>query len=138
MPAATTPAPASSSLPVSASSGFTAKSDATWTVRAGLANSSCVSLESANRPGHYLRHANFKVQLSTNDGTSQFAEDATFCADAGHNGHGYSFRSANYPSDYLRHYDHGVYVAGRGGSHEWDSTISWNDDTSWAVAQPRA
>ncbi|WP_078941052.1 alpha-L-arabinofuranosidase B [Streptomyces sp. XY152] len=124
--------------PVSASSGSTAKSGATWTVRAGLANSSCVSFESADRAGQYLRHANFTVRLNTNDGTAQFAEDATFCADAGHNGQGHSFRSANYPSDYLRHYKYGVYVAGQGGSHEWDSTTSWNDDTSWAVAQPWA
>ncbi|GHB14035.1 hypothetical protein GCM10010512_51670 [Streptomyces thermoviolaceus subsp. thermoviolaceus] len=26
--------------------------------------------------------------------------------------------------------------AGDGGSHDWDATASWADDTSWVVASP--
>ncbi|MGW3354416.1 alpha-L-arabinofuranosidase B [Streptomyces bungoensis] len=124
--------------PVTPSSSSTTKGDATWTVRAGLADSSCLSFESANKSGQYLRHSNFQLHLGPNDGTSQFAQDATFCPEAGHNGQGYSFRAVNYPSDYLRHYSYTVYIAGQGGSHTWDSATSWSDDTSWAVGQPWA
>lgn len=124
--------------PVSASSSSTTKGDATWTVRAGLADPSCVSFESVNESGQYLRHSNFQLHLGSNDGTSQFAQDATFCPESGHNGQGYSFRAVNYPSDYLRHYSYTVYIASQGGSHTWDSATSWGDDTSWAVGQPWA
>ncbi|MFI2644315.1 alpha-L-arabinofuranosidase B [Streptomyces sp. NPDC018610] len=124
--------------PVSASSSSTTKAAATWTVRAGLANSSCLSFESTDRPGQYLRHSDFRLHLGTGDGTSQFAQDATFCPEAGHNGQGYSLRSVNYPSDYVRHFNYAVYIAGQGGSHTWDSATSFTDDTSWAVGQPWA
>ncbi|MGW3269521.1 alpha-L-arabinofuranosidase B [Streptomyces sp. NPDC001056] len=124
--------------PVTSSSSATDRGDATWVVRAGLANTSCVSFESANDSGQYLRHSNFKLQLNTDDGTSQFAQDATFCPQTGHNGQGYSFQSVNYTDKYLRHYDYTVYLASNGGSNTWDSATSWNDDTSWAVASPWA
>jgi hypothetical protein len=113
-------------------------SDATWIVRAGLSNSSCVSFESANKPGQYLHHSDFQLHLDAAAGTRKFAQDATFCPQTGHNGQGYSFQSANYPDDYLRHQNLNVYIVSNGGSHAWDGTTSWNDDTSWVVAQPWA
>ncbi|MEU6848880.1 alpha-L-arabinofuranosidase B [Actinacidiphila alni] len=121
--------------PVTSSSSATVKADATWIVRAGLANSACVSFESANKSGQYLRHYNYKLQLAAIDGTSTFSQDATFCPQPGHNGQGYSFQSANYPEKYLRHYDYDVYIAANGGSNSWDSATSWSDDTSWIAAQ---
>jgi hypothetical protein len=121
---------------ISSSSSATDKADASWIVRAGLSNSSCVSFESANDSGQYLRHYNFQLRLNASDGTSQFAQDATFCPQAGNNGQGYSFQSANYTSKYLRHYNYNVYIAANGGSNAWDSATSWSDDTSWLVAQP--
>ena len=119
------------------SSSATDKADATWIVRAGLANSSCVSFESAQQ----LRAAtcgttNFQLYLNANDGSSLFAQDATFCPQTGSNGQGNSFQSVNYPDKYLRHYNYTVYIASNGGSNAWDSTTSWTDDTSWLVAQP--
>ncbi|MEE4545114.1 alpha-L-arabinofuranosidase B [Streptomyces sp. V4-01] len=122
--------------PISSSSSATDKADATWTVRAGLANGSCLSFESANNTGQYLRHSNFQLRLNANDGTSLFAQDATFCPQPGNNGQGLSFQSANYTDKYLRHYNYTVYVAGDGGSNAWDSATSWADDTSWLVAGP--
>src|SRR6185436_3900949 len=50
---------------VTAASDQATKDAATLTIRAGLANTSCYSLESVNLPGQYLRHANSRVILST-------------------------------------------------------------------------
>jgi hypothetical protein len=121
---------------VSSSSSSTTKGDATWIVHTGLSNSSCVSFESANESGEYLRHSNFELYLNANDGSSQFAQDATFCPQTGKNGQGYSFQSVNYTSKYLRHYDYTVYIADTSGTNAWDSSTSYNDDTSWLVSQP--
>ncbi|MFD4554931.1 alpha-L-arabinofuranosidase B [Streptomyces sp. NPDC058469] len=121
---------------VSSSSSTTTKADATWIVRAGLANASCVSFESANKAGNYLRHYAFRLQLNANDGTSNFAQDATFCPQPGNSGQGYSFLSVNYPSRYLRHYAYNVYAASNGGSDTFDTLSSFVDDSSWMVASP--
>ena len=83
---------------ITSSSSSTAKADATWIVHRGLADSSCVSFESANAPGEYLRHYNFELYLNSNDGSSQFAQDATFCSQTGNSGQGVSFGSLNYPT----------------------------------------
>jgi Alpha-L-arabinofuranosidase B (ABFB) domain len=112
------------------------KADATWIVRAGLANSSCVSFESANEPGMYLRHFHFELYLDQDDGSSQFADDATFCPQPGNSGQGYSFQSVNHPDEYIRHYDYVVYIASDGGRNPWDDSNLWPDDTTWLVSQP--
>jgi hypothetical protein len=118
-------------------SSASAKADATWIVQAGLANSACISFESANDPGKYLRHFDFELYLEPNDGSSQFALDATFCPRPGNSGAGYSFESVNYPNKYIRHFDYVVYIASDGGSNPWDGNLSvWPEDTSWLVTQP--
>ncbi|MEU6536783.1 alpha-L-arabinofuranosidase B [Streptomyces sp. NPDC047000] len=121
----------------SGSSGLD-KSDATWIVRRGLASASCVSFESRNYPGDFLRHYNFQLLRQPMDGTAQFRADATFCPTTGKSGTGTSFASYNYPAKYLRHYNYNVYVAGNGGSNAWDTSTSWTDDVSWAVTAPWA
>lgn len=114
-----------------------AKADATWVVRAGLAASGCISLESANEPGQYLRHYEFELYLQRDDGSTQFALDATFCPRPGNSGIGYSFQSVNYPDKYVRHYDYVVYIASHGGPSPWDNNLSvWPEDTTWLVTQP--
>jgi len=123
---------------ISSTSTATDKGDATWIVRAGLANSSCLSFESANNPGQYLRHYNYELYTAGDDGSSGLAQDATFCPKAGNNGQGNSFQSVNYPTKYIRHYNFTVYIASNGGSNAWDSTTSWSDDTSWVVSAPWA
>ncbi|GAB7064912.1 alpha-L-arabinofuranosidase B [Streptomyces mexicanus] len=124
--------------PVTSSSPAADKAAATWTVRAGLGDASCVSFESADRPGQYLRHYDYRLRVDSNDGSALFRQDATFCPQAGHNGQGVSLRSANYPSDFVRHFNYNAYIAGDGGLHDWDSATAWADDTSWAVASPWA
>ncbi|MET3984353.1 alpha-L-arabinofuranosidase B [Streptomyces sp. PvR034] len=120
----------------SSTSSATDKADATWIVRAGLANTSCVSFESANKPGQFLRHFNYQLYLNTDTGGGSFAADATFCPTSGNSGTGTSFTSANFPTKYLRHYDYTGYIAGNGGANVWDNAASWAADTSWLVAQP--
>jgi hypothetical protein len=121
---------------VSSSSAATDKANASWIVRAGLANSSCVSFESRNTSGNYLRHQNYQLKLAANDGSSLFSQDATFCPQAGRNGQGNSFASVNFPDRFIRHYNNNVYIASNGGSNAWDSATSWTDDVSWVVSTP--
>jgi non-reducing end alpha-L-arabinofuranosidase len=123
---------------ITSGSSSTAKADATWIVHAGLADSSCVSFESANDSGQYLRHSNFELYLNTNDGSSQFAQDATFCSQPGNSGRGVSLESWNFPSKFIRHYNFTVYIAGNGGSNAWDTGNLWSQDTSWLLASPWA
>ncbi|GHD83708.1 alpha-L-arabinofuranosidase B [Streptomyces naganishii] len=116
------------------------KSDATWIVRRALASAaaaSCVSLESRNYPGDFLRHFDYRLRRAPMDGTAQFRSDATFCPTTGRSGSGTtSFASYNYPARYLRHYDYGLYIASDGGSNAFDSATSWADDVSWRITSP--
>ncbi|QFY05888.1 alpha-N-arabinofuranosidase [Nonomuraea phyllanthi] len=123
---------------ITSSSSSLDKNDATWIVRSGLASSSCVSFESKNYPGDYLRHQNYQLYRHRDDGSSLFAADATFCPQAGRNGQGTSFASYNFPDRFIRHYDNTVYIASNGGSHTFDSSSLWSDDVSWIVSQPWA
>jgi non-reducing end alpha-L-arabinofuranosidase len=121
---------------VTSGSSSTVKADATWIVQPGLANSSCVSFQSANGSGDYIRHSNFELYLEPNDGTSLFALDATFCPRAGNSGSNYSFVSYNYSYKYIRHYNFIGYIASDGGSNAWDASSLWYEDSTWAVASP--
>jgi hypothetical protein len=114
------------------------KADATWIVRRGLADNTCVSFESENYPGDFLRHSNYRIYRQSDDGGQLFADDATFCPEAGKSGQGTSFRSHNYPDHYIRHYNATVYIASDGGPNAWDTATLWPDDVTWAVGQPWA
>jgi hypothetical protein len=76
------------------------RADATFTVRAGLADAAgCVSLESVNYPGFFLRHQNFALFLQRNDHGKLFTADATFCPSTTRGAT--VLRSLNYPDRYL-------------------------------------
>jgi hypothetical protein len=122
--------------PVTTGSAPADKAAATWIVRPGLADGSCVSFESADAAGSYLRHYAFQLHLQPKDATAQFAADATFCPKPGNSGTGYSFPSFNYPAKYLRHYASTAYIASNGGTNAWDTTSLWREDTSWLAAAP--
>jgi hypothetical protein len=122
--------------PVTATSSPADKQDATFVEAAGLADPGCVSFESVNKPGSYLRHENFQLHLQPSDGSTLFAQDATFCPQPGNSGQGTSFASVNYPDRYLRTFDHTVYLAANGGTNPWDTTTGWAADSSWLVDQP--
>ena len=122
--------------PITAASSPTDKQDATWVEAAGLADPNCVSFESVNKPGSYLRHQNFQFHLQPDDGSTLYSQDATFCPQPGNSGQGMSFQSVNFAGRYLRTFDSTVYLASNGGTNPWDTGTSWADDTSWLVAQP--
>jgi non-reducing end alpha-L-arabinofuranosidase len=121
---------------VTSGSSTALKADATWIVEPGLANSSCVSFESANGSGDYIRHSDFQLYLEPNDGTAQFALDATFCPRAGNSGSDYSFMSYNYSYQYIRHYDYDGHIASDGGANTWDASSLWDEDTTWLNVSP--
>jgi len=126
--------------PTTADSSATAKQDATFVEAPGLANPSCASFESVNKPGYYLRHQNFQFHLQPFDGSTLFTTDATFCPGPGNSGQGTSFQSVNFPGRYIRHFNFTLYLASDGppGTNPWDTATSWADDTSWVVATPWA
>ena len=121
---------------ISSTSSTTDKDDGTWIIRRGLANNACMSFESRNFPGDFLRHQNFQVFRQPNDGSTLFRADATFCPQAGRSGTGTSFASFNFPDRFLRHFNKTLFIASNGGSHNFDSTASWAADVSWVVSSP--
>jgi hypothetical protein len=83
---------------------FTNADDDEWVARPGLANASGVSFESVNFPGYYLRHYNYELSLVRNDGTSQFAADATFYRRPGLASSSWaSYEAYNLPGYYIAH-----------------------------------
>ncbi|MFJ8666428.1 family 43 glycosylhydrolase [Streptomyces sp. NPDC093600] len=86
----------------------TTLADSQFRVVTGLAGTGTVSLESANFPGHYLRHKNHEVWVEKNDGSATFESDASFHRRPGlaDPAAGVSYESYNFPGRYLRHYAH--------------------------------
>ena len=81
--------------------GSESREDSSFTVVKGLANSSCFSFKTAD--GRYLRHSNFILRAMSDDGSSLFEQDATFCARASSYSGAVMLESVNYPGRYLRH-----------------------------------
>jgi len=123
---------------ISSGSSTLDKEDATWIIRRGFADNSCISLQARNYPGYYLRHFNFKLFLEPYDGSKQFAADSTFCPVPGKNGQGISLQSFNARNKYIRHYNFGGFIASEGGDYPWDAAAFWRDDVSWIVSSPWA
>lgn len=118
---------------VTSSSPSSLRGQATYIVRSGLADKGCVSFESQDTPGSFLRHSAYQLRLNANDNSKLFAEDATYCPQAGLNGQGNALRSYSYPTRYFRHYQAVVYIGSNGGPHAFDGTYSFNDDVSWIL-----
>jgi Alpha-L-arabinofuranosidase B (ABFB) domain/Glycosyl hydrolases family 2, sugar binding domain/Glycosyl hydrolases family 2 len=111
--------------------------DATFWTRPGLSNSACLSFESRNFPGQYLRHTpDFRLHKEGPDGGASFAADATFCPREGLAGGGTSLESANLPGFFIRHFGELVYVARSGGPNPWDTAVSFAADSTWAPTVP--
>ncbi len=116
---------------VEAVSTATDRSDATFTVVAGLANGNCYSLRAVNAGGQYLRHDNYRLRLAADNGTAGFRSDATFCGRTGLAGGGtVSLESYNYPGFYIRHYNYELRVDRN------DGTATFRGDASFTVAGP--
>ncbi|HEU4423022.1 MAG TPA: AbfB domain-containing protein [Pilimelia sp.] len=123
---------------VNAGSSALLKNDATYTVRPGLADASCYSFESVNYPGQYLRHANYRVQNSVNDGSALMRADATWCTRGGLTGSAVSLESYNYRGSYLRHINAEVWLSDGAGGAWFNSPNVWAADSTWSVTAPWA
>ncbi|MEU1040703.1 glycoside hydrolase family 43 protein [Streptomyces sp. NPDC005907] len=86
---------------------FDPYADSMWKLVPGLADPTGISFRSVNYPTRYLRHYDYQLRLDTNDGSSGFAQDATFHRTAGLADASWaSFRSHNQPTRYIRHSNH--------------------------------
>ena len=121
---------------ISSGSSALDKNDGSWIVRRGLADQSCVSFESRNYPGDFLRHFNFQLLRQPMNGSTVNRQDATFCPVSVSGGT--QFRSLNFPTRFIRHFNNTLYIASNGGSNAFDSATSWTADTTWAVSAPWA
>ncbi|MFI5897943.1 AbfB domain-containing protein [Actinoplanes sp. NPDC051513] len=97
-----------------ASSSALERADSRFVVRKGLGREGCVSLESVNYPGYFLRHRNFILRLERpgrwdrRGGSELFERDATFCTTPTHDGAAFVLESINYPGRALSVRDDGV------------------------------
>jgi hypothetical protein len=114
--------------------------DATWKVVDGLADETCVSLESAIHPGHYLRHTANRVQLLPSDGGTEFKNAATWCVEKGLTGSGVSLKAKSQPGRYLRHLGTEVWAADKSNDNRYDRSCAFNENATWLVdgANPKA
>lgn len=122
---------------VTSSSDAALKADASWKVVAGLADASCVSLQSVNFPDKYLRHAGSRARIDAPDGSDLFKADATWCVKAALDGSSanVSLQSKNYPTSYLRHRGGEVWAeAGSDALYKQDAT--WTAATAWSTVTP--
>lgn len=80
--------------------------DAKFTQVRGLANATSIyaSFESVNFPGYYLRNRDSMIVLEHDDGSPQFAADATFMVVSSGDG-GLALQSYNHPTMSVRHYN---------------------------------
>jgi len=77
-----------------------------WRIVPGIADSSCISFESVDNPGYYLRHYCGNVIISQDDETQIFEEDATWRVCTGFaDSNGVSFETYNFDDIYMRHYN---------------------------------
>jgi len=82
----------------------------------GLADPNAVSFRSVTAPQSFLRQANLELRLDPTDGTTGFANDATFKLVPGLRGVGRSFESVALPGHFIRHASFRLYVNPNDGS----------------------
>jgi hypothetical protein len=106
------------------SSGVSAE----WKVVPGLANRQCVSFASRDDTNRYLRQRSFSLFREANDGSGDFALDATFCLRAPFAGRGPRTRpieSESYPGYFLVRSDTGVTLAASTDTSAFREAASW-------------
>lgn len=113
--------------------------DASFIVRpANNGRSGFISFESVNFPGHYLRHAGFRIWLHWRDGSGLYNEDSSFKPVPALNNDltMMSFQSANFPDHYLVAHRNGpdqAWIQPCNGNNGWDAQHG-----SWKVIQALA
>lgn len=117
------------------SSSDLAKADATWAIVSGLAGS-CVSLESRNYRGYFLRHQNGAVFLQLRQDSAQFRQDATFCQVNGlADSSASSFRAFQFPNAYLRHASGVLHLADSDGSDLFRHDATFTTASPWLTGR---
>lgn len=116
--------------PVTSSSTTAVKQSATFTVVPGLADANCYSFRDS--AGRYLRHWDFRVRFDTDNGTTVFDKDATYCARPGTAAGSVRLESYNYPGRYLRHYNYELRV------DQYQATDTFRADSSFTAVNPWA
>ncbi|UUU21147.1 AbfB domain-containing protein [Streptomyces sp. DSM 40750] len=86
---------------VSSRSGSETREDSSFKVVSGLAKSSCYSFRMSD--GRYVRHQNFRLRVSGNDGSELFRQDATFCPVQSPYSDAVMLQAVNYPDRFVRH-----------------------------------
>ena len=88
-----------------------------------------MSFRSIKKPGHYLRHRNFKAHIDLNDGSKLFKNDASFIVRKNKFYSGYcAFESSNYPSYFLRHQGYRIKL------HREETSELYRMDASFLVS----
>jgi hypothetical protein len=77
------------------------RADATFVLRPGLADPRCLSLESVNFPGRFVRHHDFVLVLQSRESSPAFSTDATFCPRAAGTGGDFVLRPTNFPDRHV-------------------------------------
>ena len=106
--------------------------DSQWKVEPGLAEPGCVSFESSDRPGAYLRHASFLLWSDIFDGSLLMSRDATFCFRRPLSGTGGTLRSLesmNFPGNFINASD------GRVRLLTFQDTAAFRQLATWVVGQ---
>ena len=107
--------------------------DSHWTIEPGLASAACVSFESSDQPGAYLRHSNALLWIDIFDGSANFSSDATFCFRpplSGTNPASHALESLNYPGNYVSASD------GRVRLLTFVDTPQFRQLATWVLTQP--
>jgi Alpha-L-arabinofuranosidase B (ABFB) domain len=111
-------------------SGDLGRDDSTFKIDPGLAGK-CISLESHNYPGQFLRHQAWRVKLAPNDNSDLFKQDATFCMVPGlATSAGVSFESVNYPHHFIRHRNGELWI------DDFDGSDLFRADATFNVTNP--
>ncbi|KAF9781965.1 hypothetical protein IL306_012349 [Fusarium sp. DS 682] len=122
---------------ITTSSNTATQNKGIWVVRQGLVTSAlgCVSLESVDTPGSFIRQDGFKLIIDAKDGSKQFSEDATWCPQQSFDSTGSNaLRLWNYPTRYIRHYANTGYAAMNGGWNNFDASADFTEDASWLIS----
>jgi hypothetical protein len=87
-----------------------ARADASFIVHRGLADARCISLESVNYPGWFMRHEKFVLRLQAQQSSPGYRADATFCPQAVGPDADFRLRSVNFPDHFLTVRDAQVFL----------------------------
>jgi len=88
-----------------------------WRLVPGLADPSCVSIESLEFPNHFFRHRNYELWLDNFDGSDLYRKDATFRVVPGlADNDAHSFESVNFPGHFIRHQNYVLFIHRHDGS----------------------